>query len=160
MKIRTATINDLDRITQLEAICFPEAEAATREAFEQRLTYYPDHFWLLEDKETLISFVNGMVTEEEHLTDKMYEDASMHKEDGKWQMIFGVNTAPEYRQKGYAAEILNQVISDARAQQRSGLVLTCKDRLVSYYAKFGFVDEGRSGSEHGGVSWHEMRLTF
>ena len=41
-----------------------------------------------------------------------------------------------------------------------GLVLTCKDRLVHYYAGFGFVSEGVSGSTHGGVVWYQMRLTF
>ena len=49
---------------------------------------------------------------------------------------------------------------DARAQGRRGLVLTCKDRLVHYYAKFGFVSEGVSSSTHGGVVWYQMRLTF
>ena len=44
---------------------------------------------------------------------------------------------------------------------RDGLVLTCKDKLVNYYAKFGFVNEGKSeNSQHGGVSWNQMRLTF
>lgn len=160
MNIRTATIKDLDRVTALEAICFPETEAATRESFEQRLTHYPNHFWLLEQGEELIGFVNGMVTNEEHLTDEMYENAAMHTEDGSWQMIFGVNTAPEYRCQGCAGKVIEKAIEDAKAQKRKGLVLTCKDRLVPYYAKFGFVDEGVSDSEHGGVVWHEMRLTF
>ena len=31
MKIRTATINDLDAIAAVEAECFPAAEAATKE---------------------------------------------------------------------------------------------------------------------------------
>ena len=44
--------------------------------------------------------------------------------------------------------------------ERKGLVLTCKDRLVHYYACFGFVDEGISDSTHGNVEWHQMRLTF
>ena len=51
-------------------------------------------------------------------------------------------------------------IEDAKAQGRKGLVLTCKDHLVHYYAKFGFVNEGVSGSEHGGVVWNQMRLEF
>lgn len=43
---------------------------------------------------------------------------------------------------------------------RKGLVLTCKDHLVHYYAKFGFENEGISESEHGGVRWNQMRLKF
>ena len=54
-------------------------------------------------------------------------------------MIFGVNTLPDYRRHGYAGQLLERAIADARAQGRRGLVLTCKDRLVHYYAKFGFV---------------------
>ena len=55
---------------------------------------------------------------------------------------------------------LRQAITDARAQGRKGLVLTCKETLVHYYAKFGFVNEGVSGSTHGGVVWYQMRLKF
>jgi len=55
----------------------------------------------------------------------------------------------------------NEVIADAKEQGRKGLVLTCKNRLVHYYAKFGFADEGVTDkSTHGNVSWHQMRLTF
>ena len=41
------------------------------------------------------------------------------------------------------------------------LVLTCKEKLVPYYAKFDFSDEGVSDkSTHGNVVWHQMRLAF
>ncbi len=109
---------------------------------------------------TLLSFVNGMATDEPHLRDEMYDDPSLHSPDGAWQMIFGVDTHPAFRRRGYAGMVLRRVIDDARSHGRRGLVLTCKDRLVHYYASFGFVDEGMSDSTHGGVAWHEMRLTF
>lgn len=161
MNIRNGRISDVDELTAIESECFPAAEAAERKSFEDRLKHYADHFWILEDDNgKIISFVNGMVTDEEHLTDKMYENASMHNENGAWQMIFGVNTLPEYRKKGYAETVLRNVISDAKEQSRKGLVLTCKEKLIHFYGKLGFVDEGVSDSEHGGVVWHEMRLTF
>lgn len=160
VQIRTATLEDLDRVSEVEARCFPPAEAATRAEFRERLACYPGHFWLLEEEGRLVSFVNGMVTDEPHLTDEMYARATLHRESGAWQMIFGVNTLPEFRQRGLAGLLLRRAISDARAQGRKGLVLTCKEALVSYYGGFGFVDEGLSPSEHGGAVWHEMRLTF
>ena len=53
------------------------------------------------------------------------------------------------------------MIQEAEEQKRKGLVLTCKDALVPYYAKFGFVNEGVSTqSTHGNVVWNQMRLTF
>lgn len=160
MEIRKATINDLTAVTEVEAECFPAAEAADEKAFKERLTAYPDHFWLLYDGETLVGFVNGMVTDLPDLTDEMYEKADMHDPDGKWQMIFGVNTIPAYRRRGCAAMLMEQAISDAKEQGREGLVLTCKDKLVHYYAKFGFINEGVSESVHGGVVWYQMRLRF
>ena len=145
MRIRTADLSDLKEIARVEAACFPAAEAATEEEFEE---------------EKLIAFVDGMVTNQEDLTDEMYEKAEMHDEKGDWQMIFGVNTLPSYRKHGYAGELIKRAITDAKEQGRKGLVLTCKDRLLSYYARFGFKNEGVSESVHGNVVWNQMRLTF
>lgn len=160
MKIRHAAIEDLQAVTRVEAECFPESEAATEKDFKARLDVYADHFWLLYDGEKLVGFVNGMVTDEPDLSDEMYENAGIHNENGKWQMIFGVNTIPEYRRRGCAEMLLKQVIADAKEQGREGLVLTCKDKLIHYYAKFGFVNEGVSKSVHGNVVWYQMRLKF
>lgn len=158
--IRLATVKDLDAITEMEALCFPAAEAATREAFEKRLSVFANHFWLLEKDGKIISGINGMVTNEATLTDEMYADATMHDENGAWQMIFGVTTIPEYQGNGYAALLMKQVIADCSAQGRRGIVLTCKERLIKFYEQFGFINEGKSESEHGGATWYEMRLRF
>ena len=160
MVIKYATAEDIAAIAAVEAECFPPAEAATEKEFVDRVKYYGNHFWLMYEAEKLIAFVDGFVTDEPDLTDEMYEKATLHDENGAWQMIFGVNTLPEYRQHGYAGELLRRAIDDARKQGRKGLVLTCKDRLLAYYAKFGFANEGVSVSTHGGVVWYQMRLTF
>jgi len=161
MKITYAEEKDIAAIAAAEAACFPPAEAATEQEFVERIKYYSNHFWLLYDADKLIAFVDGFVTDEPDLTDEMYENACMHNENGAWQMIFGVNTLPEYRKRGYACELIRRAIADTRQQGRKGLVLTCKERLIAYYAKFGFVDEGVSEkSTHGNVRWHQMRLTF
>lgn len=160
LQIRPATAADADALAAVEAACFPPAEAATREELAQRVGRYGNHFWLMTRNGRLIAFADGMVTDAPDLADEMYADASLHDEAGAWQMIFGVNTLPEYRRRGCAAALLERAIADARAQGRRGLVLTCKDALVPYYAKFGFVCEGASESTHGGVPWNQMRLTF
>ena len=160
MNIRNATMADLDEVTRVESECFPAAEAASREELEQRLNAYPQHFWLLEDEGKLVAFVDGMTTDCDKLTDEMFADASMHDEYGAWQMIFGVATHPDYQRRGCAEKLLRYVVEQARQQGRKGLVLTCKEHLLHFYGKVGFVDEGISGSTHGGAVWHKMRLTF
>ena len=160
MEIRKATIEDLDAITALEAACFPAAEAASRESFRKRLEVFADRFWLLWEGDRLVSMVNGMVTDREELVDEMFVDATIHQADGKWQMIFGVATHPEYQRRGLAAQVLQRAIADCKAEGRTGLILTCKEQKLHYYAKFGFVSEGVSVSEHGGALWYQMRLEF
>ena len=160
MTVRYALPSDLAALAAVDAACFPAAEAATEKDIKNRLDYYANHFWLLFDGDTLVSFVDGFVTDEKDLTDEMYENAALHNENGAWQMIFGVNTLPAYRRQGCAAQLLERAIHDARAQGRKGLVLTCKDALIHYYEKFGFVNEGISASVHGNVVWYQMRLTF
>ena len=160
MEIRTATMDDLQAVAAVEAECFPAAEAATEAEFAERLRYDGNHFWRMFEGEKLIAFVDGFVTDEADLTDEMYEKAELHNEDGAWQMIFGVNTIPSHRRHGYAGQLIQRAIEDARVQGRKGLVLTCKDRLVPYYAKFGFKNEGVSDSTHGNVVWYQMRLEF
>lgn len=160
MLIRNASLQDLELVSDVEKECFPAAEAAPREQFEQRLTYYPECFWLLFEEEKLISFIDGFATDDPDLNDEMYADASLHRKDGAWQMIFGVNTIPSMQRKGYASALMRHVIEDSRTRGRKGLVLTCKKEKIHWYASFGFVNEGVSSSEHGGVLWYQMRLAF
>lgn len=160
MQIRTATIADLEKIAEVEAICFPPAEAASKESFAKRLQVYPEHFWLLEDDGKLISFINGMVTDEMTIRDEMFADANLHNPTGAWQAIFGVNTLPEYRCKGYAAMVMCHVIEEARRQGRVGVILTCKAEKIAYYQKFGYEILGVSESVHGNAVWYDAILRF
>lgn len=160
MQIRTATQADLDSIAALESACFPPAEAATRQSLEQRLKVFARHFLLLTEGDTLIGFINGMVTDLPDLEDRMYEQAELNDEKGAWQMIFGLDVREQDRCHGYGAQLIRAMTEHARCEGRRGLVLTCKEYRLAYYSKLGFVDEGFCGSVHGGVRWHQMRLTF
>ena len=61
---------------------------------------------------------------------------------------------------GIAAALMNAFIENARKQGRKGLILTCKEHLLSYYGSFGYQNEGISQSVHGGAVWYDMRLIF
>jgi len=89
MIIKYAAAEDIAAIAAVEAECFPPAEAATEKEFVDRVKYYGNHFWLMYEAEKLIAFVDGFVTDEPDLTDEMYEKATLHDENGAWQMIFG-----------------------------------------------------------------------
>ena len=161
MEIRHATKHDISAISEVEAKCFPPSEAASEKAFTERIENYGNHFWLMYENDKLIAFVDGFVTDESDLTDEMFANATMHNENGAWQMIFGVNTLPEYRNNGYASELLRRAVDEAKEQGRKGVVLTCKDKLLPFYARLGFVDDGVTDkSTHGNAVWHQMRIIF
>ncbi|MDK4688976.1 GNAT family N-acetyltransferase [Kingella negevensis] len=152
MNICHATLNDLHTLAQIEA--------AYLQGIETRLQHFAYHFWLLEDNGAIVAFINGSVCNERDLVDEMYHYPEMHNPNADWQMISSVVTAPQHRSKGYAGKLLERVIEDNRAQNRKGVVLTCKERLLGFYGKFGFQDEGVSESTYGNTVWHQMRLTY
>lgn len=161
MKIRHAKIEDLDILAEIEALSYPKAEGASKESIKGRLEYFSDCFWILEnDDKEVVSFINGMLTDRENLTDDMYDQPETHEKDGDWLMIFSVVTAPAYRGNGHAGFLMKQVIEDLKAEKRKGIVLTCKEKLLGFYSQFGFVDEGISTSTHGDAVWYQMRMVL
>lgn len=162
MLIRKASTSDLDQIAKIESVCFPPDQAAGKKAFEARLRTYAGHFLLMCDENgKVVSFINGFTTDSPDLTDEMYANAGLHDESGEWQMVFGLCTLPEYRQRGFAQRLLKEFIRKAKSEGRRGVVLTCKQALIGYYEKFGFENEGvTENSVIGGVQWYQMRNTF
>ena len=158
--IRKADINDLDAVTKLERRCFPIAEAADRKTFELRLRNCPEYFWAAEYDSQIVCMINGMTANRKDLCDEMYEGQELYAPDGKWLMLFGVATLPEYQHKGLASQLMEYVIEETRQQKRSGIVLTCKENLIPFYEKFGYVNEGISYSVHGNAVWNQMRIGF
>ncbi len=158
--IRHAVLQDLEMISELENACFPESEAASEKDLYHRIQVFPENFWIVELGGRIISMINGMVTDIQNLTDEMYENADMHNKNGAWQMLFSVVTHPDFQKNGYAELLMNRVIHDSVKANRKGIVLTCKKKLIGFYKKFGFVNEGISDSVHGNTIWYQMRKTF
>lgn len=156
--LHQATPFELEGISFVESVCFPESEAASWESLSERIKVFGKHFTCMLSEERVIGYVAGLVTDEWNLTDEMYGNPSMHNEKGKWQMIFSVATLPEYQGKGVASELMKAFITQAREEGRDGVVLTCKESMLHFYSKLGFVNEGVSASTHGGVVWYQMRL--
>lgn len=158
--IRKVKPKDLERVTAVEAECFPEAEAAGRDAFRARIEAFPDSFLVAEKDGQLVGFINGCVTDERTIRDEMYEDSSLHRPDGRYQSVFGLDVIPQERRRGIAELLMRTLIENARKKGRAGMILTCKDRLIHYYEKFGYVNQGLSESVHGNAVWYDMLLEF
>ena len=47
-------------------------------------------------------------------------------------------------------------LAKARQAGKRRVVLTCKEKLIHYYERFGFSNCGVSQSVHGGAVWYDM----
>lgn len=160
MLIRLAQIEDLDAIIEIETICFPVEEAASKETITERFNVFMENFVVAEDDGQVIGFINGCCYCELSLPDELYHDSSLHDKDGAYQTVFGLDVLPAYRKNGVAKQLIDYFIALAKQRNKKGIALTCKDHLVHYYERFGFVHQGVSDSTHGGAKWNDMHLIF
>lgn len=158
LDIRRGNKSDIDSLANIEAKCFPASEAASKSRIEDRMNVFPNHFYVAEENGEIVGFVNGLVSDERTISDEMFENAMLHNEKGKYQMIFGLSVLAEYRKKGIAGKLMQAIINAAKEEGRDGVVLTCKDDLIPFYKKMGFQNRGVSKSAHGGVVWYDMEL--
>lgn len=151
---------DLELIANLEATCFPSEEAASKEALKERLSVYPQGFFVGEIDQEIIGFINGGATNALELEDDFFKSMDLHQENGKNLVVFGLDVHPDHRKKGFARQLMSHFISFARKTGKEKIILTCKDYLVAYYETFGYKNMGVSDSTHGGATWYDMILTM
>jgi ribosomal protein S18 acetylase RimI-like enzyme len=84
----------------------------------------------------------------------------MHKKDGAYQTVFGLNVLPEYRRQGIAEKLVEAFLSMAQTRGKTAVILTCKEHMIHYYERRGFAKYGVSDSTHGGATWYDMRCIF
>ena len=160
LQIRLADPKEADRLAEIEAICFPPAEAASHEDVVNRMGAFPENFVVAVKNDQIVGFINGGTTDKPVLPDEFYHDITLHKKDGEIQTVFGLNVLPQYRRQGIAEMLMKALIQSARQEGKKGMILTCKDHMIHYYEKFGFVCHGRADSCHGNAVWNDMRLIF
>lgn len=158
--IRNATLEDLNKVTEIESICFPPSESAKKNIFEDRIKNYSDGFYICELESKIIGFINGAITNEEHIEDEFFENMDLHIPQGNNIAIFGLDILPDYQNNGYAAKLMTHFIEASKNKGLKKVMLTCKDHLIHYYMKFGFKLEGVSNSVHGGAKWHDMYINL
>lgn len=158
--IRQAKENEASVLAGIEAAGFPPAEAASPEDVAARLQVFPENFLVAEADGKAAGFINGGTTDKPYLPDELYHNASLHCPDGAWQTVFGLSVLPEFRKRGIAGALLERFVSLAQERGREGVILTCKEHMIRYYEKHGFVKYGKADSCHGGAVWYEMRCVF
>jgi ribosomal protein S18 acetylase RimI-like enzyme len=156
VQIRNVKKEDLADLVILEHRCFLKTEAATEEAFKKRIENIPDSFFVAEEDDVIVGLINGPVIDNASITDDLFSEIKTNSTSGGHQTVLGLAVSPEYQNLGIAGMLLAHLEKDAKDKHRETITLTCKKNLVGFYEKHGYVNQGVSNSEHGGVTWYNM----
>lgn len=158
LHIRQATPADFAAVTTIEARCFPPAEGASQEVLRERLQAFTTSFFVAENQGHVVGFINGCITNQDKLTDDLYESTHKHDLAGSNMMVFGLDVLPEQQHQGIAQQLMTAYIAAGHRLGKKAIILTCKKHLIPFYEQFGYVCHGQSASTHGGVVWYDMVL--
>ena len=146
LQIRLSDPGEADRLAEIEAICFPPAEAASHEEVVKRMGAFPENF--------------VVAVKDEQIVDEFYHDITLHRKDGEIQTVFGLNVIPEYRHQGIAGELVEYFKELAKERGKKALILTCKEHMIPFYESHGLKKLGVADSCHGGATWYDMQIWF
>ena len=158
INIRVVNEQDLDRCYEIESVSYSGDEAATRDKILKRIKTYPEGFIVLENDREVIGFINSGATQKVELSDEEFKELVGHDPEGKHIVILSVVVHPDFQGKGMAGKLMNSFIDKMKALGKTDIFLICQPELIDMYARYGFVNLGKSDSDHGGLSWHEMSL--
>ena len=158
-EFRSIKADEAEEAAEIEKICFPPNEACSEKNMKERVDNAPELFLVAVDKESgkIAGFLNGLSTRENAFRDEFFTDISLYDPEGDTVMLLGLDVLPEYRLQGLAREIVSLYAKREKANGRKTLLLTCLDKKVEMYKKFGFEDLGIANSSWGGEEWHEMK---
>lgn len=159
-EFRNIRVEEGPEANEIEQICFPPNEACSEKQMLSRAAEVSDLFLVAIDLKTgtIAGFLNGISTHENTFRDEFFIDTDLYEPDGEYVMLLGLDVRPEYRGCGLAREIMRRYCEREKEKGRTALILTCLERLVGMYEKFGYYDLGISNSTWGGEEWHDMRI--
>ena len=156
ISLRKIQPSDLEQLILIENEGFSIEEAATKEAFIERIQLIPDTFIVAEKEEEILGYINGPIIDQPYITDDLFEKIKENPKRGGYQSILGLAVSGRARNQGIAKILIEKMEKLVEENERLGITLTCKQELVSFYEKCGFVNYGMSESQHGGVTWYNM----
>jgi len=158
ISIREVRPTDLERCFEIETIAYSGEEAASKEKILKRIRTYPEGFVVVERDDEVVGFINSGATHQVELSDEEFKELIGHDSDGEHIVIMSVAVHPEHQRKGFASQLLKRFTAKMKEAGKTDIYLICQTGLIDMYSSHGFSYLGKSDSNHGGMSWHEMVL--
>ncbi|MDR7235878.1 GNAT family N-acetyltransferase [Neobacillus drentensis] len=156
ISLRNVQTTDIEQLLIIEKEGFSIEEAATKEAFVERIQLIADTFIVAEMEGEILGYINGPIINQLYITDELFREINKNPNKGGYQSVLGLAVSQQARNQGIAKILIRKMEELVLENEREGITLTCKQELVSFYEMLGFVNHGMSESKHGGVSWYNM----
>lgn len=159
LKIRSVTMTDLTSVVKIEAAAFHMSIKQTRKDMIGRIQNYPDTFLVAEKDGEVIGHVFGPSFNERYIRDALYFKNRSNRKSDQYQMILSLAVAPAYRRQGVATKLMASLEEVAKKEGRQAISLICLPKLLHFYEKRGFRNEGQTGADipdPSGISSYNM----
>lgn len=160
INIREVRLADLERCFEIESISYSGDEAASKEKILKRIRTYPEGFVVLERNAEVIGFINSGATHHVELSDEAFKELIGHDPEGEHIVIMSVVVHPEHQRNGFASQLMKHFTGKMKDAGKKDIHIICQTGLIDMYASYGFSYQGKSDSDHGDMSWHEMVLAL
>ena len=147
MIIRRVTMDDLEEVVNLESAAFKMTKEQTKNDMMGRIENYPDTFLVAREDGKVIGHIFGPAFNKRYIEDELYFENHPNQKDDRYQMVLSLAVLPEYRKQGVATKLIEAMTQEARKQNRQAISLTCLPKLIKFYEKRGFHNEGKTSDD-------------
>ena len=147
MIIRRVTMDDLEEVVNLESAAFKMTKEQTKNDMMGRIENYPDTFLVAQEDGKVIGHIFGPTFNKRYIEDELYFENHPNQKDDRYQMVLSLAVLPEYRKQGVATKLIEAMTQEARKQNRQAISLTCLPKLIKFYEKRGFHNEGKTSDD-------------
>lgn len=147
MIIRRVTMDDLGEVVNLESAAFKMTKEQTRNDMVGRIENYPDTFLVAQEDGKVIGHIFGPTFNKRYIEDELYFENHPNQKDDRYQMVLSLAVLPEYRKQGVATKLIEAMTQEARKQNRQAISLICLPKLIKFYEKRGFHNEGKTSDD-------------
>lgn len=147
MIIRRVTMDDLEEVVNLESAAFKMTKEQTKNDMMGRIENYPDTFLVAQEDGKVIGHIFGPAFNKRYIEDELYFENHPNQKDDRYQMVLSLAVLLEYRKQGVATKLIEAMTQEARKQNRQAISLTCLPKLIKFYEKRGFHNEGKTSDD-------------
>lgn len=137
--IRKTTINDLEKIYEIELNSFAESRRASIETLETRIKLFPEGCFVSLYNNKLLGFstallINNLIT----LKELDPEDSLLHTDSGEVYYLRSVAVHKKFWKSGFGKKLVEKQLENAKKLKKKSFRFTASKDVEGFYIKLGF----------------------